>query len=128
MTLLRRLTLTCTLACSSLGATPVDYGLAKLAAAAGVPAAQLSVRVVRHDASLGPDGYSVAQEGGRLLVSGGDERGAMYGLLEVAEQLRRGTPLARIAPQTTRARFSFRTIKFNLPFSAYRTSPTLEQH
>ncbi len=109
-------------------ATPIDYGLAKLAAAAGVPAAELPVRVVRHDASLGPDGYALAQEGNRLLVSGGDERGAMYGLLEVAEQLRRGTPLARIRPQTTRARFSFRTIKFNLPFSAYRTSPTLEQH
>ncbi len=125
---LRHLALTFTFTFTSVLATPVDYGLAKLAAAAGTPAAQLPVRVVRNEAALGPDGFSLTREGNRLLVSGGNERGAMYGLLEVAEQVRRGTPLAQIQPATERARFGFRTVKFNLPYSAYRTSPTLEQH
>ena len=109
-------------------ATPVDYGLAKLAAAAGVPAAQLPVRVASSDPTLGPDDFTVAREGARLLVSGGSERGAMYALLELADQVRRGTGLAQVQPATARARFGFRTIKFNLPSSGYRTSPTIEQH
>ena len=109
-------------------ATPIEYGLAQLAAAAGAPAAQLPVRVGNNDAALGPDGFALARNGGRLLVTGGSERGAMYGLLEAAEQVRLGTPLAQIQPKTTRARFGFRTIKFNLPYAAYRNSPTLEQH
>lgn len=108
--------------------TPIDYGLTKLAAAAHLPASQLPVRVNASDPTLGPDSFSLTREGGRLLVSGGNERGAMYGLLEIAEQVRQGTPLAQIQPATKQARFAFRTIKFNLPYSAYRASPTLEQH
>jgi hypothetical protein len=109
-------------------ATPVDYGLVKLAAAAGVAVARLPVRVVSNDPDLGPDGFALAHVGGHLLVSGGNERGAMYGLLDVAEQIRLGTPLAQIEPKSERARFEFRCIKFNLPYAAYRTSPTIEQH
>lgn len=121
-------TLTFAFALAPVLASPVDYGLAKLAAAAGLPAAQLPVRVVSSDSSLGPDGFSLAREGSRLVVVGGNERGAMYGLLEAAEQVRRGTPLAHVQPAIARARFDFRTIKFNLPFAAYRTSPAIEQH
>jgi hypothetical protein len=109
-------------------ATPVEYGLKKLAEAAGVAVTKLPVEVGANDPSLGPDGFKLARVGDRLLVSGGNERGALYGLLDLAEQVRQGTALARIAPKTERARFGFRTIKFNLPFSAYRASPTLEQH
>jgi hypothetical protein len=109
-------------------AGPVDYGLGKLSAAAGVPSAQLPVRVNRLDSALGSDDFALSREGARLVISAGSERGAMYGLLEVAEQVRLGTPLAQIQPKSTRARFGFRTIKFNLPYSAYRNSPTLEQH
>ena len=120
--------LTLSLAFTAAVAAPVDYGIAKLATAAGVPAAQLPVRVVSNDLDLGPDGFALVREGDRLLVSGGNPRGAMYGLLDVAEQVRQGTPLERIEPKTERARLEFRTIKFNLPFAAYRTSPTIEQH
>jgi hypothetical protein len=109
-------------------ANPVDYGLAKLAATTGLAAAQLPVRVVSNAAELGADGYAVTRVGDQWVVSGGNERGAMYGLLDLAEQVRQGTPLDRIQPKTERARFAFRTIKFNLPFAAYRTSPTIEQH
>ncbi len=109
-------------------ATPIDYGLVKVAAAAGIPPAQLPVQVVSNDPALGPDGFALAREGSRLLVSGGNERGAMYGLLEVAEQVRRGTPFAQVQPAAARARFGLRTIKFNLPYAPYRTSPAIEQH
>ena len=109
-------------------ASPVDYGLKKLAEATGVSVAQLPVSVDGKVTNLGPDDFTLGHTGGRLVVSGGNERGAMYGLLDVAEQVRQGTPLDRIQPKTERARLEFRTIKFNLPFAAYRTSPTIEQH
>ncbi|MDI1248793.1 MAG: hypothetical protein PSV13_08020 [Lacunisphaera sp.] len=122
------LALLLSVALTSAIATPVDYGLAKLGAATGVAIKQLPVRVVSNDPGLGPDGFTLACVGDQWLVTGGNERGAMYGLLDLAEQVRQGTALARIEPKTERARFEFRTIKFNLPFAAYRTSPTIEQH
>ncbi len=76
----------------------------------------------------GPDGFRLARRNGRLLIAGGDERGAMYGVLDVAEQIRLGTPWNRIQDRTVKAAFGFRAIKFNLPWAAYRTSPVLEQH
>jgi hypothetical protein len=102
--------------------------LAKLGAATGIAVEQLPVRVVSNDPGLGPDGFALTRAGDQLLVTGGNDRGVMYGLLDVAEQVRQGTPLDRIEPKTERARLGFRTIKFNLPFAAYRTSPTIEQH
>lgn len=109
-------------------ATPVDYGLAKLAATTGMAVAQLPVQVISDDADLGPDGFALVRAGDLMVVRAGNERGAMYALLDMAEQVWQGTPLTRIEPKSERARLEFRTIKFNLPFSAYRTSPTIEQH
>ncbi len=79
----------------------------------------------------GPDGFVLTHttvHGTPALVVAGDPRGAMYGLLDVAEQLRSGIALDKIEPRTVRARLPFRAIKFNLPFSAYRTGPSIELH
>lgn len=119
-------------------ADAIDFGLKKLEAALAARGDHL-VRsdvsttnpslVIRADANdLGPDGFKLERTETSLLISGADARGAMYGVLDVAEQLRLGTPLEQIAPRAVRARFPFRAIKFNLPFAAYRTSPLIEQH
>jgi hypothetical protein len=76
----------------------------------------------------GPEGFSLAMRDGRLYIAGGDEHGAMYGVLDVAEQIRMGTPWNTIQERTVKAQFEFRAIKFNLPWAAYRTSPAIEQH
>ena len=55
------------------------------------------------------------------MIAGGSERGAMYGVLDVAEQVRLGTPWNKIQERTVQAQFEFRAIKFNLPWAAYRT-------
>jgi hypothetical protein len=69
------------------------------------------------------------RQGKKLLtVCGADDRGLMYALLDVAEQIRLGTPLEGITSRTIRACFPFRAIKFNLPFAGYRNSPAIEQH
>jgi len=78
--------------------------------------------------TLGPEGFHRNRLRQGLKIAAGDERGAMYGVLDLAQEIQSGTPIDRIPDRTTRARFEFRAIKFNLPWSAYRTSPALEQH
>ncbi len=64
-----------------------------------------------------------------LTITGGDETGAMYGLLDLAEQLRlNGHDTLAIRLNSAQPRFPFRAIKFNTPWSAYRTHPALTQH
>lgn len=118
-------------------ADPVKFGLRKLQAAVEArgdvatvkPAASSpAIRVETGAAALGPDGFSLEREGNSLVVAGADARGAMYGILDVAEQLRLGASLSTIQPRTVRPALAFRAIKFNLPFAAYRNGPYLEQH
>jgi hypothetical protein len=71
---------------------------------------------------IGHDGFRLIRLRDRLKVTGGSERGAMYGVLEVAEQIRLGTAWNQIQDRTVKAPFEFRAIKFNLPWAAYRTS------
>ena len=77
---------------------------------------------------IGAEGFRRVRSRQGLRITGGDERGAMYGVLDVAEQIRMGTPWNKIQERTVKAQLEFRAIKFNLPWSAYRTSPALEQH
>ncbi len=91
-------------------------------------ASRLPVRVRTNSTALGAEGFALSHEGATLVIAGGDARGAMYGLLDVAEQVRRGVSLARIPARTEKSRLPFRAIKFNLPFAAYRTGQSIEQH
>lgn len=80
------------------------------------------------NSAVGPDGYALTRKGAGLVVEGGGARGAMYGVLDVAEQIRLGAPLEKVGETRVSPRLEFRAIKFNLPFAAYRTSLALEQH
>ena len=77
---------------------------------------------------IGAEGFKRVKSRAGLQITAGDERGAMYGVLDVAEQIHLGTPFKKIKDRTVKAQFEFRAIKFNLPWSSYRTSPALEQH
>lgn len=80
------------------------------------------------NSAVSPDGYALTRKGAGLVVEGGGVRGAMYGVLDVAEQIRQGAPLEKMGESRLSPRLEFRAIKFNLPFAAYRTSLALEQH
>lgn len=119
------------------GPGPVEYALRQLGAAfAGRgdslvrqdEAAGAQVVVAKESGDLGSDGFAIMRAGGAVVVTGGSPRGTMFGLLDVAEQLRLGTSLAGIPPRTVHASFGMRGIKFNLPFAAYRNAAYLEQH
>jgi hypothetical protein len=105
----------------------VRYALRRLTA---LPAAQtIPLRVeLATGSGIGPDGFALRREGATLVVAGSDARGAMYGILDVAQQLTQGVAFAEIKPRIERAALPFRAIKFNLPFAAYRTSPSIELH
>ena len=79
---------------------------------------------------LGPEAFRVTsdRETQRITVAGADERGAMYGLLELSERIRQGAALKDLKPMEQRPATGFRAIKFNLPYMSYRRGEALELH
>jgi hypothetical protein len=76
------------------------------------------------DGSIGTEGFEFrrSQHDGylALFVLACDESGAMYGVLELAEQFRMHGNLLNVAERVANPGFSFRAVKFNLPWSSYR--------
>ncbi len=100
-----------------------------LEAAAGTSALTVTVTL---DPALGAEAFTLIRAPHRdthISVIGGDERGAMYGLLDLADQLRlNGNDISSLRFYTARPHLPFRGIKFNTPWSAYRSHPALTQH
>jgi hypothetical protein len=61
-----------------------------------------------------------------LFVLAHDKTGAMYGVLDAAEQIRTNQSLNRIQEKVANASFPFRALKFNLPWSSYRFNECFE--
>lgn len=77
---------------------------------------------------LKPEGFQIICSDKKIIVVGADEKGTMYGILDLAEQLQNNKcQLGSISAKTEEPRLDFRAIKFNLPFMAYRSSISLTQ-
>ncbi|MDB5115154.1 MAG: hypothetical protein JWQ79_646 [Mucilaginibacter sp.] len=77
---------------------------------------------------LAAEGFRIIRKGEQVIVVGADEKGAMYGTLDIAEQLSaNGDDLKLVKEKKEEPRLSFRAIKFNLPFMGYRSSISLTQ-
>ena len=65
-----------------------------------------------------------------LCVIARDETGAMYGVLDLAEQVRNSKGLKNVQEKLSNPRFEFRAVKFNLPWSSYRPqeNPAMNLH
>ena len=61
------------------------------------------------------DGYKIVREGKALYVIGVTDRGCLYGLMDVAEQLGEGGNLSAVQGRAVNPALVFRAIKFNLP-------------
>ena len=81
-----------------------------------------------NDTSLGSEAFSVSNNGKKITVIGGDDRGVIYGSLAVAEDIRNGIRLERIKPKKEKPNYSLRAIKFDLPWDTYRHSDALDLH
>lgn len=77
----------------------------------------------------------IAKEGFRIMAVAGDIRiisndatGAMYGLMDLAEVVSVKRSMKDIGNKTVNPHFTVRAIKFNLPWSSYRTGEVMTQH
>lgn len=77
---------------------------------------------------LAKEAYEIDTGNKWIRITGGDLAGALYGAYDLAEQIRMGTTPSRIQPKKHAASFAVRAIKFNLPWSAYRESKSMEYH
>lgn len=65
-----------------------------------------------------------------LCIIASNQTGAMYGTLDLAEQIQIRNGLSDVEEKISNPRFEFRAIKFNLPWSSYRPSenPAMNLH
>lgn len=90
------------------------------------PAITISLTI--NGANTSSEAYSIATDGKKVIITGGDERGMIYGSLSVAEEVRNGTRLENIKPRSEKTNYSLRAVKFDLPWDTYRHSQALDLH
>ena len=77
---------------------------------------------------LKPEEFSIAPKARVIAITGGDNRGMIYGALALAEMFRNGTRFEAVTATHARPSLEFRAIKYNVPWSTYRPSSALSQH
>ena len=87
-----------------------------------------TISLVMDAENLDSEAYSILPEGRKITITGGDERGIIYGSFSLAEELRNGIPLNKIKAKSESANLPFRAIKFNLPWDSYREGYAMELH
>ncbi len=107
-------------------------GIVVLANESDVAAFRCSGREIAFSPTIRNEGFQLLRlridKGQILCVQARDESGAMYGVLDLAEQVRIHGSLAGVEEKIANPRFEFRAIKFNLPWSPYRSGPATEMH
>ena len=74
------------------------------------------------------EAYTIVRNPNGIVITGGDERGLIYGCYSVAEDVQAGTLLRQIKPKTEKPHLALRAIKFDLPWDTYRHSYALDLH
>jgi hypothetical protein len=75
------------------------------------------------------EGYAIRKiSRKKIALVASDSSGAMYGLLDVAEQLQIRKKPAKVEEKTVNPTLHFRAIKFNLPWNSYRVHESLQLH
>jgi hypothetical protein len=77
---------------------------------------------------LEEEAYAIHTTNKKITVTGGDERGLIYGCLSIAEEVRNGIRLENIKLRSEKAHYQLRAIKFDLPWDTYRHSDALDLH
>lgn len=77
---------------------------------------------------INAEGYQIINEDKRTYVIGGDERGLMYGIIDLRDQVKLKGVTYGFQEKTENPQFEFRAFKFNLPWSSYRIGEPIFQH
>lgn len=88
----------------------------------------IQITADRADPALKKEGYKISYHENKLWITANDPVGAMYGALDVAEQIQMGKTWQTVSAKVANPHFSVRALKFNLPWSPYRTGQVMEQH
>ncbi|MFC1633734.1 hypothetical protein ACFL5Z_02740 [Planctomycetota bacterium] len=87
---------------------------------------KLSIVSPTKDTDIRKEGFRISQTGDTYRVTAIDDSGAMYGLMDLAEQIEMQRGLGSIREKVVNPRFPFRAIKFNLPWVSYRENESLQ--
>ena len=82
---------------------------------------------VEEDPNIKKEGFRILKEGESYIIKAVDQSGAMYGILEISEKILING-LSSITEEHVDARFPFRAIKHNTPWSSYRIDLVFDQH
>lgn len=74
------------------------------------------------------DGYKIIKNEDKIYIIGKSERGCLYGLLDVIEQIGAECDISKIEPKLVNTANAFRAVKINLPWSPYRPGPANDVH
>jgi hypothetical protein len=77
---------------------------------------------------LGSEAFSVQPGAKKIAISGGDNRGIIYGSFAVAEAISNGIRLENISSLNEKPNYPLRAVKFDLPWDTYRHSLALDLH
>jgi len=86
------------------------------------------INLITDSTILLPEAFSITPTGKTITITGGDERGLIYGCLSLAEDIRTGIALKDCKARSEKPFLPFRAIKYDLPWDTYRHSYALELH
>lgn len=86
------------------------------------------INLLVDSSKLEKEAYTIENKGNRITVTGGDQRGLIYGSLSMVEDLENGITLRQIKARSEHPHLPFRAIKFDLPWDTYRRSTALDLH
>lgn len=87
-----------------------------------------TIRLQINAKRLGAEAFSILPAGRTITITGGDNRGLLYGCLSLAEEVSNGLALQQCQPKSEKPFLPLRAIKFDLPWDTYRHSYALSQH
>jgi hypothetical protein len=77
---------------------------------------------------LAQEAFEIKKENNSVEITGGDERGLIYGCLSLSEDIQNGVSLDRCKTRNEKPQLPFRAIKYDLPWDTYRHSYALDLH
>ena len=107
--------------------SPPDTKIVLLTSGSGI-ADEYKSLYASYSTEIVNDGFITTWRDNSLYVVAVTERGCLYGIMDIIDQLRVHGNIKHIQEKKINPAISFRAIKFNLPWAPYRPGPATEIH
>jgi len=117
------------------GASKIEAALQKLhietevvekSLATGKEQIQTKIVSKTENSKIEKEGFRISKSGNSFQITSIDQSGAMYGLFDLAEQIEIQKGIDNISEKIVNPRFTFRAVKYNLPWHSYRENESLQ--